>query len=173
MVEHPYLGRHIDEVQIDVHAVDRATVLSVSSTLQEYIDGACSISCPLWPIIERGVFFYRQISLAVETEQHELIMSWRQLSRHVPYATDTTLDSSSKIDWREVMSWYPLDCTIFFVGSMTEQPLDIADVTNSSWQWGTGRHFFSTPSRFQQSRISVGLSQDLDWRELIDRKSVV
>ena len=33
MVEHPYLGQHIDEVQIDVHVVDRAVVLSVSSTL--------------------------------------------------------------------------------------------------------------------------------------------
>lgn len=63
------------------------------------------------------------------------------------------------------MSWYPLDGTIFFVGSTTEQgPLDIADVTDSSWQGGTGHHSFSTPSRFQQSRISVGLSQDLDWR---------
>ena len=59
MVEHLSLGRHIDEVQIDVHAVDRAAVLSVSSTLQEYVDGACSISCPLRPIIENGAFFYR------------------------------------------------------------------------------------------------------------------
>ena len=54
MVEHPSVGRHRDEVQIDVHAVSKAAVLSVSSTLQEYINGACSISCPLWPIIERG-----------------------------------------------------------------------------------------------------------------------
>ena len=54
MVEHPSLGRHIDEVQIDAHAVSRAVVLSGSSTLQEYFDGACSISYPLWPIIEKG-----------------------------------------------------------------------------------------------------------------------
>ena len=47
MVEHPSLGRHIDEVQTDVHAVGRAAALSMSSTLQEYIDGACSMSCPL------------------------------------------------------------------------------------------------------------------------------
>ena len=66
------------------------------------------------------------------------------------------------------MSWYPLDSTIFFVGSTTEQgPLDIVDVTDSSWQEGTGRRFFSTPSRFQGSRINVGLSQDLDWREVM------
>ena len=59
MVEHPSVGRHRDEVQIDVHAVSRAGVFSVSSTLQEYIDGACSISCPLWLSIEGGAFFYR------------------------------------------------------------------------------------------------------------------
>ena len=98
MVEHPSVGGHIDEVQTDAHAVSRVAVLSGSSTLQEYIDGACSISCPLWPIIEKGAFFYRQISLANGTKQHELIMSWRQLSRHIPYAVDTTLDSSSRID---------------------------------------------------------------------------
>ena len=104
MVEHPSLGRHIDEVQMDVHAV-----LSVSSTLQEYIDGACSISCPLWPIIERGAFFYRQLSLEDRAEQCELITGWRQHSRRVPYTVVATLDSSSRMDWREIMSWYPLD----------------------------------------------------------------
>ena len=35
IMEHPSLGRHIDEVQIDVRIVDRAAALSVSSTLQE------------------------------------------------------------------------------------------------------------------------------------------
>ena len=50
MVEHPSVRRHRDEAQIDVHAVSRAAVFSVSSTLQEYIDGACSISCPLDPL---------------------------------------------------------------------------------------------------------------------------
>ena len=59
MVEHPLLGRHVDKVQIDAHAVSMAVVLPGSSTLQEYIDGACSISWPLWPIIEGGAFFYR------------------------------------------------------------------------------------------------------------------
>ena len=102
------------------------------------------------------------------TKQCDLIMSWRQFSRHILYAVDTTLDSSSRIDWWEIMSWYPLDGTIFFVGSTTEQgPLDIADVTDSSWQWGPGHHFFSSPSRFQESRINMGLSQDLDWREVM------
>ena len=133
MAEHPSVGRHGGEVQIDVHAVSRAAVFSVGSTLLEYIDGACSISCPLWPIIERGAFFYRQLSLADRAEQCELITVWRQHSRRVPYAVDTTLDSSSRIDWQEIMSWYPLDGKISFVGSTTEQgPLDIADVTNSS-----------------------------------------
>ena len=33
MVEHPSLGRHIDEVQINAYAVNRAAVLSGSSTL--------------------------------------------------------------------------------------------------------------------------------------------
>ena len=73
MVEHPSEGRHKDEVQIDVHAVSKAAVFLVGSTLHEYIDGACSISCPLWPIIERGVSFYRQLSLADRAEQGELI----------------------------------------------------------------------------------------------------
>ena len=68
MVDHPYLGRHTDEVQINAHAISRAAVLPGSSTLQEYIDGACSISCPLWPIIERGAFFYRQLSLTDSAE---------------------------------------------------------------------------------------------------------
>ena len=73
IVEYPSLGRHIDEVQIDVHTVGRAAVLSVSSTLQEYIDGACSMSCPLWPTIERGASFYRQFPLVDRAEQWELI----------------------------------------------------------------------------------------------------
>ena len=99
MVEHPSVCRHIDEVQIGAYAVNRAAVSLGSSTLQEYIDGACSISCPFWPIIERGAFFYRQLSLADGTEQRELIMSWRRFTGHIPYAVDTTLDSSSRIDW--------------------------------------------------------------------------
>ena len=73
MVQHPSLGRHIDEVQIDAHAVSRVAILSESSTLEEYIDRACSISSPLWPIIERGAFFYKQLSLADRAEQCELI----------------------------------------------------------------------------------------------------
>ena len=110
----------------------------MSSTLQEYIDGACIISCPLWPIIERGAFFYRQISLADRAEQCELIMGWRQHSMRVPYVVFVALDSSSRMDWREIMIWYPLDGMIFFVGSTTEQgPLDMTDDTDSSWQWGT------------------------------------
>ena len=168
MVEHPSVGRHGDEAQIDVHAINKAAVFLVGSTLQEYIDGACSISCPLWPIIERGASFYRQLPLADRAEQWESITSWRQHSGHVPCAVVATLDSFSRMDWREIMSWYPLDSTVFFVGSTTEQgPLDIVDVTDSSWQEGTGRRFFSTPSRFQESRINVGLIQDLDWREVM------
>ena len=62
-VEHPSLGRPTDEVQIDAHAVNKVAIISGSNTLQEYIDGACSIPCPLGPIIERGVFFFRQFSL--------------------------------------------------------------------------------------------------------------
>jgi len=93
----------------------------VSSTLQEYINGACSISCPLWPIIERGVSFYKQLSLADRAEQWELITGWRQHSRRVPYAfVVATSVSSSKIDWRENMSWYLLDGMVFFVGSTAE-----------------------------------------------------
>ena len=66
------------------------------------------------------------------------------------------------------MSWYPLDGTIFFIGSIAKQgPLDIVDDTDSSWKWGTGHHFFNTPSRFQESMISMGLSQDLGWREVM------
>ena len=135
MVEHPSVGRHIDEVQIDVHAVSRAATLSVSSTLQEYIDGACIISYPLWPIIGRGAFIYRQLSLADRADQCELITGWQQHSRRVPYTVVATLNSSSRMDWREIMSWYPIDGMIFFIGSTTEQGLDIADVTDSSWQW--------------------------------------
>ena len=66
------------------------------------------------------------------------------------------------------MSWYPLDGTIFFVGSTTEQgSSDITDDTDSSWQWGTDRHFFNIPSWFQESRINIGFSQGLDWREMM------
>ena len=120
----------------------------VGSTPHEYIDGACSLSFPLWPIIETGASFYRQRLLADRAKQWELITGLRQHSRRVPYAVVVaTLDSSSRMDWREIMSWYPLDGTVFFIGSTTEQgPLDITDVTDSRWQGGTGRHFFSTPS---------------------------
>ena len=59
MLEHPSLGRHWDEAQIDVLVVSRAAAFLVGSTPQEYIDGAYSISCPLWPIIERVASFYR------------------------------------------------------------------------------------------------------------------
>ena len=101
MVEHPSVGRYKDEAQIDVHAVSRAAVFSVSSTLEEYIDGACSISCPLWPVIERGASFYRRLSLADRAEQWELITGWRQHSRRVPYAVVVaTSDSSSRMDCR-------------------------------------------------------------------------
>ena len=66
------------------------------------------------------------------------------------------------------MSWYPLDGMVFFVGSTVEQgPLDIVDVTDSSRQGDPGHHFFITPSRFQEGRINMGLSQDLDWREVM------
>ena len=99
MVEHPSVGRHRDEAQIDVHAVSRAAAFLVGSTLHEYIDGACNISCPLWPIIERGASFYRQLSLADRAEQWELIMGWQQHSRRVPYAVVVaTSYSSSRMD---------------------------------------------------------------------------
>ena len=98
MVEHPSVGRHRDEMQIDVHAVSRATVFSVSNIVQEYIDGACSMSCPLWPIMERGASFYRQLPLADRAEQWELITGWRQHFGHVPCAVVATLDSSSRMD---------------------------------------------------------------------------
>ena len=66
---------------------------------------------------------------------------------HVPYVVVATLDSYSKMDWWEIMSWYPLGGTVFFVGSIAEQgPLDIVDVTDSSWQEGTGCRYFRTPS---------------------------
>ena len=66
------------------------------------------------------------------------------------------------------MSWYPLDGAIFFIGIIAEQgPLHMIDVTDSSWQWDTGQHFFNIPSRLQESRISIGLSQGLDWREVM------
>ena len=66
------------------------------------------------------------------------------------------------------MSWYPLDGTILFVRSIADQgPLDMTYDTDSSWQWGIDRHFFSIPSLFQESRISIGFSQGLDWREVM------
>ena len=65
------------------------------------------------------------------------------------------------------MSRYPLDGTVFSVGSTAEQePLDILDVTDSSWQEGTSCHYLRT-SRFQESRVSMGLSRNLDWREVM------
>ena len=71
------------------------------------------------------------------------------------------------------MSWYPLDDTLFFVGSTTEQvPLDIVDVTNPSWREGTDCCYFRTPSRFQESKISMGLSQGLDRIEVMSQYAV-
>ena len=126
------------------------------------------------PIIERGASFYRQLPLTNRVEEWELITHWRQHPRHVPYAVFVAIsDSSPSLDWREVMSWYPPDGTMFFVGSTTEQgPLDIVDVTDPSWQEGTGCCYFRTPSQFQESRISIGLSQDLDWIEVMSRYAV-
>ena len=70
----------------------------------------------------------------IEVGQWELITGWWQHSRHVPYEVFVaTSNASSKMDWREIMSWYPLDGTVFFVGSTSDQgPLDIADVADSS-----------------------------------------
>ena len=131
MVEHPSVGQHKDEAQTDVDTVSRAAMFLMCSTLQEYIDGACSISCPLWPIIERGDSFYRQLSLANRAEQWESIMGWQQHSKHVPYAVVATSDSSSRMDWREIMSWYPLDVMVFFGGSTAEQgSMDICNIPN-------------------------------------------
>ena len=98
-----------------------------------------------------------------------MITGRRQYPRHVPYAVVVaTADSTSRMDWREIMSWYPLDGTVLFVGSTAEQgPLDIVDVTDPRWQEGTDSHYFRTPSQFQESRISMGLSQDVDWREVM------
>ena len=114
--------------------LSRAGVLSVSSTLQEYIDGACSISCPLWPFIERGAFFFRQIS-SDRSGQHELSMDWRPHTKLVLYTGVTAFYSSSRIDWQEIMSWYPIDGTIFVVRSIEEQgPVDMTYTIVSSWK---------------------------------------
>lgn len=61
MMVHSSFGQPTDEVSVDALVAGRATVLSGSSPLQEYIDKACSITCPLLPIIERGADFLRQI----------------------------------------------------------------------------------------------------------------
>ena len=128
MLEHPSLGRRWDEAQIDVLAVSRAAAFLVGSSLQEYIDGVCSIPCPLLPIIERGASFYRQLPLTDKVEQWELITGWRQHPRHVPYTVVVaTSDSSSRMDWREIMSWYPLDGTVVFVGRTAEQEPESID----------------------------------------------
>jgi len=76
MVLHPYFCRPIDEVSVDAYTVSKTAVLSRSSTLQEYIDGACSASCPLEPIIERGAFPLRHVLLTSRTEHHDLSVSW-------------------------------------------------------------------------------------------------
>lgn len=54
MVGHPSLGRPIDEVQIGAVAANRAVIFLGRNPLKEYIDRACSTSCPLFLIMREG-----------------------------------------------------------------------------------------------------------------------
>lgn len=66
------------------------------------------------------------------------------------------------------MSWYPIDGVISLVRGIVEQrPPDMSETTCSSWQWDTCRQLFNIPSWHQESRISIGLSQGLDLREVM------
>ena len=53
MVAHPSLDRPTDEVQVLAQTAGRATVLSGSNPLQEYMDRDCSIVWPHVPITGR------------------------------------------------------------------------------------------------------------------------
>ena len=71
---HPSLGLPIDEVQVDVVETSRAVAFSGSSPLQEYIDKACSTTCPPRSIIGREAGFIGCILLVDRAEHQELSM---------------------------------------------------------------------------------------------------
>lgn len=67
MVVHPYLSLPIVEVKISAMSASRVIVSLSCTPVLEYIDKACNTSCPLFPIIERGVGFLRHILLIDQT----------------------------------------------------------------------------------------------------------
>lgn len=102
-----------------------------------------------------------------KAEHHELRRDQYQPSRLVPYT------GVHALDWREIMSWYPIDGTIFLVkGIVKRGPLNMTDIACSKWQWDIGQQLFSVLSQHHESGIGIGLSQGLDWSEGMSWHSV-
>lgn len=64
-------------------------------------------------------------------------------SGHVPRAGDHAFDPSHRMDWQEIVSWYPIDVValvrIFLAESIAQQePLGIGD-DRPWWHWDSRR----------------------------------
>lgn len=167
--ELPYFGSTIDKGHINAQATSRVAVLLDNNPLHEYIDKACSMVCPLLSILKRGARFPRQVLLIDWAQLHELSMV--QHSGLVPYIGAHASNPFHRMDWRDIMSWYPINGPSFLVRSIVQQgPLDVRDTTCSSWQWDVSSQFISIPvalAQHQHSGVDLGLCQGLDWTKVM------
>lgn len=108
---HTSLGLPIDEVQIDVVGARQATIFLGCNPLQDYIDRACSMFCPLFPIREREAGFLGHAWI-VQVEHQQVSMDQFQYSRHISGTGVHVLER------REIMRWYPFDGVSFLVRSI-------------------------------------------------------
>ena len=122
-------------MQVDAVATGKVLVVLGNNPLQEYIDRAYNVGCL---VIGRDASIPRHIWLIGWAKVHELNMV--QHNGLVPYTCAHASDPSHKMDWHEIMSWYPPGGTIFSVGSIVQQgPLDMRRTTCSSWWWEGGQ----------------------------------
>jgi len=91
MVVHPSLGLPIEEVQTNIVAASKAAIYSGSNPLQEFIDRACNIVCPLFPIRGRKAGFLEHV-LIVQVEHQELSMDQYRHSKCIPCTGIHALD---------------------------------------------------------------------------------
>lgn len=153
-------------MQVLTQAASKVAVLLGCNSLQEYMDRGCSTSWPLVPITGREVVFYRWILLTDQAELHE----WGTMKHRglITYIGVCASGSSHRMDWREIMSSYPINGMISSISDLLEQaPPNMSEATYFSWQWDRGRKLFSIPSLCQDRRIIIALNQGLDWREVM------
>jgi len=95
-------------------------------------------------------------------EHHQLSRDPYQPGRLVPYT------GVHALDWREIMSWYPIDGVSFLVRSIVlKEPLEVRDITCSSWQHDVGWLLINVSAQHQHDEIDLGLCHGLDWREVM------